>query len=117
MPKVSLDDDALNPTYGYVDDEGAKHSVWFLDAATFFNEVKVGDDYRPRGYALWRMGAEDPGVWSFFRQPYGTVKPAGLENIAPGTERRLRRPGRGAARQRDANGRLSARSRSIPTTD
>jgi len=83
--QVVLDDNALNPTYGYVDDSGAKHSVWFLDAATFFNEVKVGDDYRPRGYALWRMGAEDPGVWRFMRQPYGSAKPTGLETIAPGT--------------------------------
>jgi cellulose synthase/poly-beta-1,6-N-acetylglucosamine synthase-like glycosyltransferase/peptidoglycan/xylan/chitin deacetylase (PgdA/CDA1 family) len=82
---VSLDDDALNPTYGYVDDDGTKHSVWFLDAATFFNQVKVGDDYRPRGYALWRMGAEDPGVWNFMRQPYGSAQPVGLQTIAPGT--------------------------------
>jgi cellulose synthase/poly-beta-1,6-N-acetylglucosamine synthase-like glycosyltransferase/spore germination protein YaaH/peptidoglycan/xylan/chitin deacetylase (PgdA/CDA1 family) len=83
--QVSLDDDALNPTYGYVDDDGSKHIVWFLDAATFFNEVKVGDAYRPRGYALWRMGSEDPGVWTFMRQTYGGAKPAGLETIAPGT--------------------------------
>jgi cellulose synthase/poly-beta-1,6-N-acetylglucosamine synthase-like glycosyltransferase/spore germination protein YaaH/peptidoglycan/xylan/chitin deacetylase (PgdA/CDA1 family) len=82
---VSLDDDALNPTYGYINDDGSKHVVWFLDAATIFNEIKIGDDYRPRGYALWRMGAEDPGVWNYFRQPYGTIKPTGLETIAPGT--------------------------------
>jgi cellulose synthase/poly-beta-1,6-N-acetylglucosamine synthase-like glycosyltransferase/spore germination protein YaaH/peptidoglycan/xylan/chitin deacetylase (PgdA/CDA1 family) len=82
--QVSLDDDALNPTYGYIDDAGAKHIVWFLDAATIYNEVKVGDAYRPRGYALWRMGAEDPGVWRFLRQTYGTVKPVGLETIASG---------------------------------
>ena len=83
--QVSLDDDALNPTYGYIDDDGSKHVVWFLDAATLFNEIKIGDDYRPRGYALWRMGAEDPAVWKYFRQPYGSSKPAGLEAIAPGT--------------------------------
>ena len=83
--QVSLDDDALNPTFGYVNDDGAKHIVWFLDAATLFNEVKVADDYRPRGYALWRMGSEDPGVWRFMRQAYGSVKPAGLETIQPGT--------------------------------
>jgi len=83
--QVSFDDDALNPTYGYIDDDGSKHVVWFLDAATIFNEIKIGDDYRPRGYALWRMGAEDPAVWRYFRQPYGSNKPAGLETIAPGT--------------------------------
>src|SRR5215831_9042480 len=42
--QVNLDDDALNPTYAYIDDDGAKHAVWFLDAATLFNEVKVGDN-------------------------------------------------------------------------
>ena len=82
---VSLDDDALNPTFAYQDDNGAKHVVWFLDAATLFNEVKVGDDYRPRGYALWRMGSEDPAVWNYLRQPYGAITPAGLEAIAPST--------------------------------
>ena len=83
---VSFDDDALNPTYAYVDDNGAKHVVWFLDAATLFNEVKVGDDYRPRGYALWRLGSEDPGVWRFLRQPYGSAKPTGLDTIEPSTD-------------------------------
>src|SRR4029077_10423350 len=53
---VSFDDNALNPTYGYINDDGSKHIVWFLDAATIFNQIKIGDDYRPRGYALWRMG-------------------------------------------------------------
>jgi peptidoglycan-N-acetylglucosamine deacetylase len=83
---VSFDDDALNPTFGYINDDGSKHVVWFLDASTVFNQVKVGDDYRPRGYALWRMGDEDPAVWNYFRQPYGSVKPTGLETIAPGTQ-------------------------------
>lgn len=80
---VGLDDNALNPTFGYVDDNGRKHTVWFLDAASFFNEVKVADAYRPMGYALWRMGAEDPAVWNFLEKPYGSAKPEGMEVIAP----------------------------------
>ena len=80
---VSFDDNALNPTFAYEDDDKRKHVVWFLDAATVFNEVKVADAYRPMGYALWRMGAEDPAVWRFFRQPYGSAKPLGLEHIDP----------------------------------
>jgi cellulose synthase/poly-beta-1,6-N-acetylglucosamine synthase-like glycosyltransferase/spore germination protein YaaH/peptidoglycan/xylan/chitin deacetylase (PgdA/CDA1 family) len=83
--QVTLDDDSLNPTYGYVDDDGSKHIVWFLDATTTYNEIKVADDYRPRGYALWRMGAEDPSVWNFFRQPYDSAQPTGLQTVAPGT--------------------------------
>jgi len=82
---VQLDDNALNPTYAYLGDDGRKHIVWFLDATSTFNQIKVADDYRPRGYALWRMGAEDPAVWKFFRQPYGSLKPLGLETVDPST--------------------------------
>ncbi|HWA63658.1 MAG TPA: glycosyl hydrolase family 18 protein, partial [Caulobacteraceae bacterium] len=82
---IQLDDNALNPHYAYQDDDGRKHEVWFLDAATVFNQIKVTDPFRPQGYALWRMGAEDPGVWKFFRQPYGAVQPKGLETIDPST--------------------------------
>ncbi|MEP6968248.1 MAG: glycosyl hydrolase family 18 protein, partial [Pseudomonadota bacterium] len=82
--QVSLDDDALNPTYAYSDDNDRKHVVWFLDAATLFNQIKVSDAFRPMGYALWRMGAEDPAVWRYFRRPYGSARPVGLEAIAPG---------------------------------
>ena len=81
--QVSLDDDSLNPTFGYEDDDGRKHVVWFLDVATFFNQMKVADAYRPQGYALWRMGAEDPSVWNYLHQPYGMEKAAGLEEIKP----------------------------------
>jgi cellulose synthase/poly-beta-1,6-N-acetylglucosamine synthase-like glycosyltransferase/spore germination protein YaaH/peptidoglycan/xylan/chitin deacetylase (PgdA/CDA1 family) len=82
---IVMDDDALNPHYGYMDEDGTKHAVWFLDATTLFNQVKVTDPWRVRGYALWRMGSEDPGVWSVLGQPYGQVSAAGLTNLAPGS--------------------------------
>jgi cellulose synthase/poly-beta-1,6-N-acetylglucosamine synthase-like glycosyltransferase/spore germination protein YaaH/peptidoglycan/xylan/chitin deacetylase (PgdA/CDA1 family) len=81
--QVSLDDDSLNPTFQYKDDDGRRHVVWFLDVATFFNQMKVADAYRPQGYALWRMGAEDPSVWTYIKQPYGSEKAIGLEPISP----------------------------------
>jgi cellulose synthase/poly-beta-1,6-N-acetylglucosamine synthase-like glycosyltransferase/peptidoglycan/xylan/chitin deacetylase (PgdA/CDA1 family)/spore germination protein YaaH len=80
---VSLDDDALNPHFGYIDDDHRTHQVWFLDATTVFNQIRIADDYRPLGYALWRMGAEDPAIWRYFRQPYNSARPVGLETIAP----------------------------------
>jgi cellulose synthase/poly-beta-1,6-N-acetylglucosamine synthase-like glycosyltransferase/spore germination protein YaaH/peptidoglycan/xylan/chitin deacetylase (PgdA/CDA1 family) len=80
---VTMDDDALNPGFQYVDDDGRKHVVWFLDAATLFNQIKISDAYRPQGYALWRMGDEDPSVWRYLKQPYGAARPVGLETIQP----------------------------------
>lgn len=81
---IRMDDDALNPTYQYTDDNGDDHIVWFMDAVTLFNEVKVSDPWKPRGYALWRMGMEDPGVWSVLGKPYGQASAAGLTTLANG---------------------------------
>jgi cellulose synthase/poly-beta-1,6-N-acetylglucosamine synthase-like glycosyltransferase/spore germination protein YaaH/peptidoglycan/xylan/chitin deacetylase (PgdA/CDA1 family) len=81
---IDMDDNALNPHYGYIDDDGAKHDVWFLDATTTFNQIKVTDPWHVRGYGLWRLGSEDPGVWTLFDQPYGQISAAGLINLAPG---------------------------------
>jgi len=81
---IRMDDDELNPTFGYVDEDGVTRTVWFLDAATLFNEVKVVDPWRLRGYAMWRLGPEDPGVWSVLGKPYGQVDASGLVKLAPG---------------------------------
>jgi cellulose synthase/poly-beta-1,6-N-acetylglucosamine synthase-like glycosyltransferase/peptidoglycan/xylan/chitin deacetylase (PgdA/CDA1 family)/spore germination protein YaaH len=79
---VSFDQGSLNPTYDY-DDSGVHHTVWFLDAPTMFNQIKAADDYRPRGYALWYMGVEDPGVWSILPHEYGKASAASLSLLPP----------------------------------
>jgi cellulose synthase/poly-beta-1,6-N-acetylglucosamine synthase-like glycosyltransferase/peptidoglycan/xylan/chitin deacetylase (PgdA/CDA1 family)/spore germination protein YaaH len=81
--KIVFDPAALNPTFSYADEDGAAHTVWFLDAATLYNQVRVADAWKPRGYALWRMGSEDPGVWSVLGRPYGSARPAPLAEMAP----------------------------------
>ena len=80
---VHMDENSLNPTYAYADDTGRGHQVWFLDAATLFNQIKVSDDYRPRGYGVWRLGAEDPGVWSVLPHAYGKATSANLTFLPP----------------------------------
>ena len=82
--RAEMDENSLNPTFGYQDDLGRKHSVWFLDATTLFNQIKVADGFRPRGYALWRMGGEDQLDWKVLRHEYGQGKPDGLEVLKPG---------------------------------
>jgi cellulose synthase/poly-beta-1,6-N-acetylglucosamine synthase-like glycosyltransferase/peptidoglycan/xylan/chitin deacetylase (PgdA/CDA1 family) len=81
-----MDEASLNPTFGYVDDAGRRHAVWYLDAATLFNEIRVADDFGPRGYALWRMGGEDQQVWRLMRHDYGRASAAGLEQLPPGQD-------------------------------
>lgn len=64
---ISLDSQALNPTFDYYSKNKKLHHVWFLDGVSLFNQIATGNSYGdPRGYALWRMGSEDPSVWNVF---------------------------------------------------
>ncbi len=65
---VKLDPVSLNPTFKYADDDGVAHQVWMLDAVTAFDQLQVVRAAGARGYALWRLGSEDPALWSFFGQ-------------------------------------------------
>jgi peptidoglycan-N-acetylglucosamine deacetylase len=65
---ITLDSATLNPTFDYIDVENNLHHAWFLDGITAFNEIKIGSQLgQPHGYALWRMGSEDPTLWNVFR--------------------------------------------------
>lgn len=83
---VALDEASLNPTFGYVDENDRQHAVWFLDGASLFNQIKVADGFRPLGYALWRLGGEDPTDWTLMRRPYGGVRSDGLSRLQPGQD-------------------------------
>ncbi len=78
---VSFDHTSLNPMFRYADDKQAAHEVWFLDASTLYNQIRVADAWRPRGYALWRLGSEDPGVWSLLGRRYDTGSIANLPEM------------------------------------
>ncbi|MFD1192651.1 glycosyltransferase [Phenylobacterium conjunctum] len=83
---MAMDPASLNTTYGYQDETGRDHQVWLLDAAATFNQIKVADAFRPLGYGLWRLGSEDPGVWSLLPHAYGRVKADALSTMAPGQD-------------------------------
>jgi cellulose synthase/poly-beta-1,6-N-acetylglucosamine synthase-like glycosyltransferase/spore germination protein YaaH/peptidoglycan/xylan/chitin deacetylase (PgdA/CDA1 family) len=58
-----MDPDSLNPTFEYYDEHSRIHKVWFLDGVTAYNQIAETKKYSPRGYALWRLGMEDPSIW------------------------------------------------------
>jgi peptidoglycan/xylan/chitin deacetylase (PgdA/CDA1 family) len=78
---IVFDPQTANPHFSFIEDDGNRHDVWFLDAVTAFNEIETGNSYRVAGYAIWRLGAEDPSVWSAMGQAYGISPPAGLDVI------------------------------------
>src|SRR6185437_7682875 len=78
---VDFDDATNNPHFSYVEDDQTAHNVWLLDAVTAYNEIHASDIYRPAGYALWKLGAEDPSVWEVMGRAYGAGVPDGLRQI------------------------------------
>jgi cellulose synthase/poly-beta-1,6-N-acetylglucosamine synthase-like glycosyltransferase/peptidoglycan/xylan/chitin deacetylase (PgdA/CDA1 family)/spore germination protein YaaH len=67
--KIIFDPDSGNPNFEYDDENETYHSVWFLDAVTAFNQMRAASGYRPAGFAIWRLGSEDPSVWSLLGEP------------------------------------------------
>lgn len=83
---IQFDPASNNPHFSYVEDDGSTHDIWFLDGVTAFNQIHAADVYRPAGYALWRLGAEDPSIWSVMGRSYNAPAPDGLHEIAMGTD-------------------------------
>lgn len=64
--KITLDPSSLNATFDYYDDKDILHHVWYLDAVTAFNQLIEAKNQGAKGFALWRMGSEDPSIWKVF---------------------------------------------------
>ena len=77
---IDFDAETSNPHFSFVED-GKRHEVWFLDGVTAFNEIHAADSYRPAGFALWRLGSEDPSVWSVMGRAYDAPPPGDLRRI------------------------------------
>ena len=61
---ASFDPTTRNPYFEYDEDDGSHHKLWFLDAVTAFNQMRSASGYKPAGYGIWRLGSEDPSIWS-----------------------------------------------------
>lgn len=80
---IEFDAPSGNPHFSYTGKDGVLHEVWFLDAATVFNQLRSIVHERPKGVALWELGAEDESLWSVFGE-FGSrtdFDTAGLSNI------------------------------------
>ncbi len=64
--QIQFDPATRNPHYEYDEEDNAHHIVWFLDGVTAFNQMRAASGYNPAGFALWRLGSEDPSIWSIF---------------------------------------------------
>jgi cellulose synthase/poly-beta-1,6-N-acetylglucosamine synthase-like glycosyltransferase/peptidoglycan/xylan/chitin deacetylase (PgdA/CDA1 family)/spore germination protein YaaH len=85
---------AANSTFAYDDEQGHRHTVWLLDAASAFNELTLLDRVGVHEVAMWRIGSEDPALWSIFgRNVQVPRSAAGLIHLAEGTNVDIENPG------------------------
>ncbi|MDR3500420.1 MAG: glycosyltransferase [Parvibaculum sp.] len=79
--EIDFDDATNNPHFSYIEDDNVKHDIWFLDGVTAYNQIHAADPYQPAGYAVWRLGGEDPTIWNVMGQPYGALAPPAMADI------------------------------------
>ncbi len=84
--QVEYDPDSLNPHYSYSDERDHVHQAWLLDGVTAYNELRAAERAGVRGTALWRLGTEDPSLWSIWdlTRPDDASR-ARLAEMPPGT--------------------------------
>ncbi|MES2392230.1 MAG: glycosyl hydrolase family 18 protein, partial [Acidobacteriota bacterium] len=83
--KIELDPATLNPHFAY-DDEDAKirHDVWFLDAVTALNQMRVARALGLQTFAIWRLGSEDDSLWNIWDKPLQADPIKDLATVNPG---------------------------------
>ena len=60
----TFDPVSRNPYFEYDEEDQSHHKVWFLDAVTAYNQIRAASGYKPAGFGIWRLGSEDPSLWS-----------------------------------------------------
>ena len=84
---ISLDPDSLNPHFGYDDDDAKQqHQVWFLDAVTAINQMRVARALGIQTFALWRLGLEDDSLWKIWDGPLHSNPVKELAEVSPGQD-------------------------------
>jgi cellulose synthase/poly-beta-1,6-N-acetylglucosamine synthase-like glycosyltransferase/peptidoglycan/xylan/chitin deacetylase (PgdA/CDA1 family)/spore germination protein YaaH len=85
--KIELDDDTLNPHFAYDDDDAkVRHTVWFLDAVTALNQMRVARALGLQTFALWRLGSEDDSLWKIWDGPLHANPAKDLATVLPGQD-------------------------------
>ena len=86
---VVFDTAGSNLHCDYDDDEDVSHSIFFVDAATTYNQLQAVTAAGTAGAAIWRLGSEDPRIWTFYDDRLAGKTPPwpnpGQEDIAPGS--------------------------------
>lgn len=62
--RIEWDDTAKVPYFRY----GDGRQVWFENRSSLSHKIELVKKYGLAGISLWRLGQEDPGIWSVIRE-------------------------------------------------
>lgn len=62
--EIIFDQDTLTPVFSYTDEQGNPHEVWFESSESVIAKMRLAWQQGISGVALWRLGMEDPAMWS-----------------------------------------------------
>jgi peptidoglycan/xylan/chitin deacetylase (PgdA/CDA1 family)/spore germination protein YaaH len=80
----SADRTTVNPTFSWADPDSTSHIVWYLDGVTAWNQIRRAAGSRVAGFGIWRLGSEDPSLWSVIGRGGVRPSPAPLDTIRIG---------------------------------
>jgi cellulose synthase/poly-beta-1,6-N-acetylglucosamine synthase-like glycosyltransferase/peptidoglycan/xylan/chitin deacetylase (PgdA/CDA1 family) len=77
----AMDTAMVNPFFSWSDADSINHIVWYLDGATGYNQFRIARAHGVGGVGFWRLGSEDPSLWSVLGSHGVAPTPAGLDTI------------------------------------
>jgi cellulose synthase/poly-beta-1,6-N-acetylglucosamine synthase-like glycosyltransferase/peptidoglycan/xylan/chitin deacetylase (PgdA/CDA1 family) len=81
---MGFDTASLNPYMTWTDPDSTDHIVWYLDAGTAYNQMRVGRALGAAGFAMWRLGDEDKAFWKMTSAETAAEAAAAMMDISPG---------------------------------
>lgn len=67
---IIFDEKSQTPMFAYTDESGDPHEVWFENAQSIQAKMDLAHKLGIRGIALWRLGMEDPAIWTMMAKNF-----------------------------------------------
>ncbi|MFE5322973.1 LysM peptidoglycan-binding domain-containing protein [Paenibacillus sp. NPDC056579] len=68
--EVIFDEKTQTPMFAYTDESGNQHEVWFENEQSIRAKMETAHQLGIRGIALWRLGMEDPAIWTMMAEDF-----------------------------------------------
>ncbi len=78
---LRMDRGSMNPHAEWLDPDSTAYSVWYLDGPTAYNEMRRALPTGVAGIGVWRLGAEDPSLWSVLSRHGVASDPSPLDSM------------------------------------